>query len=350
MKDVHVDSSRLKNKNLWIALSTLILVFIILFGTYYLFANNAVNGYVGLLIKEKKIIDSANDSAAKALKNIDSLDTNDQDKLKGIISKVSNSESMIMDAYNALEKISPSERYKTQYDNYLKAVSLNKKIYTQTNLILKNTKSKDLKKATDALYDYVAEATNGYEAARLGKSYIMLPTGIIALPDKVSLYANKAYEDYSSKAVLLEQYSTYFTSMDEVNSNFQSVMADLKLNLEKVKDEQASIEDVYILIEDKLSQLRDITDKYNSINVPSKIAQDHQKFNDILNSYTNYCQDFKTNLSQFEESGTDVIKLDEVNNNFTNLEKIYKTIHDSFYSFTDNYELNKTTYTDINNL
>lgn len=350
MRAAHEDSSRLKNKNILIALSTLILVFIILFGTYYLFSNKASNGYVGLLIKEKKKIDSANESAAKVLKNIDSLDINDQDKLKSITSKVSNSESMITAAYNTLIKITPSAKYKTQFDSYVKAVSLNKKIYTQTNLILKNTKSKDLKKATDALYDYVAEATNSYEAARLGKSYIMLPTEIIALPDKVTLFANKAYDEYSSKTILLEQYMTYFTSMDDVTSKFQNVMTDLNISLEKIKNGSATLEEAYILIEDKLSQLRDISDKYNSINVPSKIAKDHQNFNDILNSYTNYCQDFKTNLTQFEESGDDVSKLDEVNNNFINLEKIYNTIKDSFYSFTDTYELNKSTYTNINNL
>lgn len=350
MKDIHDKSSIFKNRNLWIAFSTLMLVLIILFGTYYLFAQKANNGYVSLLIQQKNKIDAANKSAAKALKNIGSLDTEDQDKLKSIISKVSDSESLITNAYNALLKISPSAKYKTQYNNYVKAVILNKKIFTQTNLILKNTKSKDLKKATDALYEYVAEAANSYEAARLGKSYIMLPTDIIALPDNVAAYANKAYEQYVSNTILLEQYNTYYASMDEVNSKFQNVMTDLNLNLEKIKNGNASLEQIYILIEDKFSQLNDISDKYNSINVPSNIAKDHQSFNDILNSYTNYCQDFKTSLTQFEEAGDNALKLDEVNTNFTNLEKVYKTIYDSYSNFTETYEKNKSTYTNIENL
>lgn len=339
-----------REQKILLTVSTLILSLLILFTTYYFIQKKEDSNYINSLYKQKIIIDSVNKEVSQALKDIDQLDVNDTSKLNDIISNLLKSESTFQKIITSLNEIKPLPKYKAQFDNLLQGVTLNKKIYTQTLLILKNTKSNNLKKATSDLEEYIKQSYQHYETSKLDKVYIVLPSDILALSDKVYQYASRAYSDFEAKSRLLEQYTNYFSSMDKIISDYQNIKTNLSKELQDIRNGKATLESVYIKIEDKLSSLDSISKSYNSLSVPVKVAQQHQKFNIFLTEYSNYCLDFKSNLYKLEEAGSDQLKLMEVNAQFDNLNNQFNSINDSFFSYMDKYNEMKSILTDFNNL
>lgn len=339
-----------KSQKVLLSVLTLVLSVLILFSTYYFIQNKSDSNYINLLYKQKLIVDNANKEASLALKNIDELDVNDSEKLKEIITTLTNSESTLQKVINDLNSNPPLQKYKSQYDNLIQGITLNKKIFTQTLLILKNTKSNNIKKATTDLEEYIKQTYHYYEISKIDKVYIVLPSEILALSDKVYQFASKAYIDYEAKSRLLEQYVNYFSSMDSIISDYQNIKTNLSEELQGIRNGKSTLEDVYIKIENKLSSLDLLSEKYNNLSVPVKVAQNHQEFNKFISMYSNYCLDFKGNLYKLEEAGNNETKLMEVNMQFDNLNNQYNTINNSFFSFLDKYNELKNTLTDINNI
>lgn len=339
-----------KSKKVLLALSTFILCFLILYATYYFIQKKSDSGYIDTLYKQKLIIDSANKESSDILKNIDTLDVNDSSKLSEIISALSKSESTLQKVIDNLNEVSPPQKFKVQFDNLLQGVSLNKKIYTQTLLILKNTKSNNLKNASNNLEEYIKQTYQHYENSKMDKIYIILPSDILVLSDKVYQYASKAYSNYEAKARLLEQYNNYFSSMDKIILDYQNTKTNLSEELKLIRSGKITIEDAYIKIESKLSSLDLISKSYNSLSVPVKVAEQHQKLNNLITMYSNYCLDFKSSLYKLEEALSDEVKLMEINMQFENLNNQYNNINNSFIDFLDKYNEIKSFYTDLNNL
>jgi hypothetical protein len=332
---------------------TLLIIFVIIaaiFTAYFLTINSTDSKYINALHIQKQNIDNINKTLASAVEELEYTDINDPEGLKDIALSVANSETMIAKAIEDLKKITPPSKYQKQFNLYLQGVTLNKRILTQTKLILQNPRSSSINNAVDALYKYVSETTQAYELSKLGKSYISLPSEVLTLPDKVSQYAFNAYNSYESKSRLLEQYTSYFNSMDSVVFGFQSAKVDFGKNLDLISRNKISIDEIYTEIEKKLLELNDIQSSYNSLTVPSKLAEHHQKLNELIRSYTYYCQDFKSTLMSLEEAGGDHIKLQETSEIFNNLQTKYDSIAKSFVQYVETFSSNQSFYTDINNL
>lgn len=333
-----------------ISISTLLLLGIIFFVSYHFTTGKTKSSYIDSIYAQKLKIDDINTTAAAAVKDIDKLDPSNKDGLQSIVTKVAKAEASIQSCIKDLSKISPPAKYKDHYSLFLEALSLNKKIYTQTNLILKNTKSKDLQKAIDALDKNIGDATTAYENSKLDKVYIKLPGEILTLWDKVGSYAMNSYSNYESKARLLEQYTEYFNSMDKIIENFTNEKQDLKTYIDAISAGKTSIGDVYAAIENKLSKLNSIKNSYTKLSVPSKTAAQHRRFNDIINNYSSYCEEYKSALTELEEAGSNQDALMEVN---ISLEELYvklEEINVSYNEYKDLYDKDKDMYMNIDNL
>ncbi|MCX7885021.1 MAG: hypothetical protein N2448_08350 [Caloramator sp.] len=339
-----------KSEKILLLLSILFLCCLVLYTTYYFIKNKSKSVYINTLYKQKLIIDSVNKESTEVLKNIDNLDINDTSKLNEIISVLSKSENTLQNVINNLSQVSPPQKFKVQFDNLFQGVSLNKKIYTQTLLILKNTKSNNLMSASINLENYIQQTYQHYENAKLDKISILLPSDILVLSDKIYQYASKVYSNHEAKTRLLEQYNNYFYSMDKIISDYQNAKTNLNDELKQIRNGKVTIENIYIKIENKLSFLDSISISYNTLSVPVKVAEQHQKFNNLITMYTNYCLDFKSSLYKLEEATKDEVTLMEINMQLENLNNQYNKINDSFFEFLDKYNEIKSFYTDINNL
>jgi hypothetical protein len=227
---------------------------------------------------------------------------------------------------------------------------LNKKIFTQTNLILKNTKSKDLQKAVDALDKNIGDTSVAYENSKLETVYIKLPSEILTLWDKVGNFALVSYSNYEAKATLLEQYTEYYNTMDSIIEEFINEKQDLNTYIDAIRDSKASISDVYVEIDRKMDQLNSIKSSYTKLSVPAKTAKQHGSFNEILNSYSIYCEQFKPVLTELEEAGSNPDALMEVNMDLEQLYVRLQEINVSYNEYKDLYDKDKDTYMNIDNL
>lgn len=338
------------SQKILISISTLLLLSIIFFVSYHFTSGKTKSSYIDSLYAQKLKIDEINKTAANAVKNIDKLDISKKEELQSIISAISKAESSIQGCINSLGKISPPGSYKEHYSSFLEALSLNKKIYTQTNLILKNTKSKDLQKAIDALDKNIGDTEAAYENSKLNKVYIKLPGEILTLWDKVGGYAMASYSNYEAKERLVEQYTEYYNSMDTIIEDFNNEKQDLNTYIEAIRSNQTSISDVYLAIDKKLSQLNRIKNSYTKLSVPSKTAAQHGRFNDIINGYSTYCEEFKSVITQLEEAGSNTDAIMEVNISLDELYVKLQEINVSYNEYKDLYDKDKNIYINIDNL
>ena len=338
------------SQKILISISTLLLLSIIFFVSYHFTSGNTKSNYIDSLYTQKLKVDEANKTAAEVVKNIDKLDASNKQELQNIISIIAKAESSIQGCINSLNKISPPANYKDHYSSFLEALSLNKKIFTQTNLILKNTKSKDLQKAVDALDKNIGDTSAAYENSKLETVYIKLPSEILTLWDKVGSFALVSYNNYEAKAVLLEQYTEYYNAMDTIIEEFINEKVDLNTYIDDISDSKASISDVYIEIDKKVDQLNSIKSSYIKLSVPAKTAKHHGNFNDILNSYSVYCEQFKPVLTALEEAGSNPDALMEVNIDLDELYVRLQEINVSYNEYKELYDKDKDTYMNIDNL
>jgi DNA repair ATPase RecN len=99
-----------------------------------------------------------------------------------------------------------------------------------------------------------------------------------------------------------------------------------------------------------MDKLNSIKRSYTKLSVPAKTAKQHGDFNEILNNYSIYCEQFKPVLTKLEEAGSNPDALMEVN---TDLEELYirlQEINASYNEYKDLYDKDKDTYMNIDNL
>jgi hypothetical protein len=335
---------------------TILLVGAIVFTTYYFTINKADSGYINTLYEFKVDVDKCNDTVAKATNSIDNLNINKTSELKDIRSIISDASFNLNNILQDVQKVTAPSKYKTQFESLVNGISTNKKIFTQTILILRNTHSNNISKGINDLNTYVSNTSKYYEIAKLKKAYIKLPDGILSMSEKISKYAFKSFDDYENKTHELEDYLAYFKLMDNVVSNFNNTKINLGVNYNQIKSEEISIDDVYVKIEGKLSELAQIQSNYEAISIPSnvKIKDRHIQFNDIIKRYTYYCQDFKIAINRYEETSTDADADADAEAEaafaFDDLEIKYKTLSKTFTDYISSYNADKSKFSNINNL
>lgn len=342
-----------ENKNvqkLIIAFSTVALIFAVFFITYYFMYSNSSSQFINDVKTEMVNIDKANKDAYDSVKNLDKIGVNETDKLKEIIKVISASRDEINRSLKTLEKTVPQEKYKNQFDMYLSGVRSNLRAIQLAVNILSNPKSKDIPNALDSLDKYVEEAAKSYGKIKLGKLSVKTSAELDSLSKKIRDFSNAVYSDYASKAALLEQYTNYFDEMDSVIGSFEAEMTDLNNNVALIKNGQTTISNVYSSIENKLMKLTEIKNNYNKIAVPAKTLNQHKTFNDMLDAYSSYCQDFKSAIILYEEAGTDEEALMEVTMEFDELYIRYQEFASRYKDYKNLYNKDKDFYMDINNL
>lgn len=339
-----------KKQKIIISLSTLLLLGIIFFISYHFTTGNTKSEFLDSLYSQKTKVDEINATVAAAVKDIDKLDIQNKEELQKIISIVSKGETSMQGCINSLGEITAPASYSNSYSSLMEGLVLNKKIFTQTNLILKNTKSKDLQKAIDALDKFIGDTKTAYDNVQPEKVHIKLPGEILTLWDKVGGYALAAYSDYEVKDRLLEQYTEYYHSMDTILEEFVNEKEDLNTYIDSISKNQITIGEVYVKIDKKLSNLNKIRDSYSRLSVPAKTAKQHGFFNDVISSYFTYCEEFKSVLTELEEAGDNPDALMEVSISLEDKFVRLQGVNSMYVEYKDLYDKDKDLYMKADNL
>lgn len=339
-----------RNQKIIISISTLLLLGIIFFISYHFAFGNTKSEFIDSLYSQKLEVDKINSTVAEGVKNIDKLDIENKEELQRIISVISKGEASMQDRINSLGEITAPANYSSSYTSFMEGLSLNKKIFTQANLILKNTKSKDLQKAIDALDKYIEDTKMAYDNIQIEKVHVKLPGEILTLWDKVGGYALAAYSDYEIKGRLLEQYTEYYHSMDTILEEFINEKEDLNTYIDLISKNQITIGEVYVKIDTKLGKLNKIKKSYSGLSVPAKTAKQHGRFNDILNTYSTYCEEFKKVLTKLEEADGNPDALMEVSISLDDKDLMLQGINTAYIEYKDLYDKDKDIYMNADNL
>lgn len=329
---------------------TVLLVAGIVFITYSFTLNKEDSSYINELYKYKIEVDKSNDLVANAVANIDSINIKNLSEVSSIEDKISSASSNLKKVLDEISTLRPQEKYQNQYNSFVNGIALNRKIFIQTNLILKNPRSSNLKSAINDLSTYIVDTSSAYESSKLKRAYIKLPSGILGMTDKINTYAFNVFKDYETRSQTMEQYTSYFSSMDSILSSFNNAKIDLYGNISLINSNTISIDDVYAKIEEKANEISGIQNAYNSLNVPPKMGDIHRQLDDILKAYSYYCQDFKYALNKYEEAQSDQSLMPDVTSTLNDLENKYKTISQNFTNYYNGYNNNKAKYSNINNI
>ncbi len=329
---------------------TLCVVGGVFYGAYRVMSGKSSEGYTTTLKAQKNAIDKANKSAADAADKLGSLSEDDDNTLSQIKDTFSSAESTLREAISTTKGVSIPAKYQEQYDQLLAGMDYNKKIYTQTLLLLKNPTSSERDAALKDLGSYISEAASCYYKGEINSISIDLPNEILSLQSIVDSYSSDMYKEHQDKLNELNKNKEYYQAMESIIQSFMSEMSDLSISFKKAINNQTKVSDVYATIEKKLLELNKIKTTYGSLSAPSVAGDLHKGFNPVLTSYISYCQDYETAILSYQQAGADEAALAESSVTMGNLNNEYVDISNSFDTFYTNFNNSKDKYTDVNNI
>lgn len=339
-----------------LSILTVFIVGAIVFSTYYFTLINTLNKedskYIDELYKFKVEVDKSNDLVATAVNGIDNLDIKNKTEITSIKDTIASASTNLKHVTEKIDLLRPPAKYEDQYAAFARGIYLNRLIFSQSNLIIKNTKSSPQMResAIKSLSVNILETSKNYEASKLKKASIKLPQGILQMSDKVGSYALNVYNDYENKVQNLEQYTSYFKTMNDLVARLNASKEDLNIYLNFIKANTLGMEDVYVKIESKLSDLTDIETDYTALAVPPKMGTRHSQFDEILKSYMNYCTDYKEVLTSYEAAGSDPAAQSTVTAAFDDLLAKYNVISKNCTNYSISLNNDKDIYSNTDNL
>ncbi|CCC57679.1 MULTISPECIES: hypothetical protein [Caloramator] len=320
---------------------------IIYFSFYYLY--NSINQ--SYLKQVKKILNNAeqlNKDISKKLALLQSISIDDNTSIKNLISEIENKEVRMGDLIIELQNITPPEKYTYEHKKVIECINTNKKLLTQLRLIMNNLKSNKIFNAIDNFNKYMLETQEKYNNLKIAK--IKLPSEFAILPNNLHTFAYKYYSTYEQKNRLFEQYQNYFIEMDKLINEFIYIKTDLNTYLDNIMNSQDSIYSTNIAIEKKLIKLEALQAAFSNLSIPEKLVNIHSKIDDIINSYVDYCKNFKETISLLSQTGSDQETLTKINQKFEEAQKSYIQITNLWIETLEEYNNQKQAFSDLNNL
>lgn len=331
-----------------IILITLILTSSIIYISFYYLYNSINQSY---LKQVKKILNNAeqlNKDLSKKLAPLQSISIDDNASIKDLVSEIESKEVKMNDLIIELQNITPPEKYTYEHKNIIECINTNKKLITQLRLIMNNLQSNKIFNAIENFNKYIIETQEKYNSLKIAK--IKLPSEFNILPNQLHIFAYRYYSNYEQKNRLFEQYQNYFIEMDKLINEFISIKTDLNTYLDNIINNQDSIYSTSIAIEKKLIKLEALQVAFLNLSIPEKLVDIHSKIDDIINSYIDYCKNFKETINLLSQAGSDQETLMDINQKFEEAQKTYIQITNSWIEILEEYNLQKQTYSDLKNI
>ncbi|MCX7903926.1 MAG: hypothetical protein N2486_05400 [Caloramator sp.] len=348
MKNKIEGETKINKIKILIILLTLALTSSIIYFSFYYLYNSINQSYVKHVKKILSVTEQINKDLSKKVAILESISIDDSPSIKNLITDIEDKEVKLNELITELQNISPPEKYKYEHKNIIECINANKKLLTQLRLILNNLKSQKIFNALENFNKYIIETQEKYSNLKIAK--IKFPSEFNILPNQIHIFAYKYYSNYEQKNRLFEQYQNYFIEVDKIVNEFINIKTDLNTYLNNIMKKQVSIYSTSIEIEKKLIKLEALQVAFSNLPIPEKLINIHSKIDDIINSYIDYCKNFKEALNLLAQAGSDEEKLKEINQKFEESQKTYIQITNSWIEILEEYNLQKQTFSDLNNI
>jgi len=333
----------IKNKTIIIILTLLITPFIISISFYYLY--NFEN--ISYTRKTKKILaklEKENEIFSRELSNLTNVPIEDSTYILNLTNAIKKSEANIDTLINQLYSITVPEKYSKEHNKLIEAINMNKRIYTQSRLILNNLKSDKISKAAEDFDKYITNTQKLYNNLKIPYK-IKLPTKFKDISNEMQLFAYKCYSNFEEKNRLYEQYQNYFSEIDKLINDFANIKINLSSYLDNIKKNPSYIKQIKTEIEKKLLKLELIHMAFLNISVPENLVEIHKNIDSIIIDFTNYCREFKECLDLLNISN----KNEFINEKFEELNEKYNLINESWIKLLELYNQQKQSLNEVNN-
>lgn len=267
-------------------LITILVIGAVVFATYYAysyFMGNSTEEYITAVSKINTRINIVNDDMVAVLK-------------KGSNAfPVSDILKQIPEANNALNKIientssipAPSN-YSSAHSKLIEAVKLNKQIYQQLEIILKNPTNSEVQKNKDALVNYTDQCMNNYTSIRINNFNFTLPNEIIDISAKTTPWIKQKQAEYSQVTSLIATFSKYFENISKIVLSYDGLKVDFTQALKKAQNDKTEWDNFFVLIDNNEKTVKDIKTNYEKISVPSQLKAFNSSFAPILDDTLTY--------------------------------------------------------------
>lgn len=268
-----------------------LLVFIILIGAAAFAAYYAYNHFMGSSTTEytsaiedlSSQIVKANDDMAAVLK---------KDEAVLPVEDMKKQASSAIDAFNeinkAFSKIAAPSVYSKSNESLKEAIKLNRQIYQQLGLILKNPAASDIEKNIELLSQYVDDCMKNYTAVKIDKVSFSLPTGILSITSRVQPWAKQKQAEYSQIMSLIDSFSKYFDDMARLFVNYDSSAKDLSQLTRTVRNGQEPWDKLFDEIGASEKAIQTLKADYQKLSVPSELKNINKRFDPILDELLSY--------------------------------------------------------------
>lgn len=313
-------------------LAMLILIFVIIFGTYRYFTTKSYKTYEGRMHIYIKDITSANSMAKNLIKD-QTID------IQASLTLLPEIITELKDIKLKLDKETPSEKYIAFNSDVSKGVSNNILLYEQLCLSLSNPNAKDITKSFEKLQEYKSECLSNYEKASVKKLSIKLPKDTEVFLVNAFAYINEIIKLNRDSDIISSQKNDFILTMDEIVSKFKSINSDYEVPLKRVREEKKSYEGVIDSIDKNIETLVFLTEKFNSISIPNNALDAHNNFKVCLSGFNKYIQELRDavsseNLKSKDKSLTE----EELDILYENASENYEELKASFENFILVYE------------
>lgn len=271
--------------------SILLLLFVIITGTYSFFSKKSTKSYTG--------------RTAIYLKEINQINSKVEALIDNKTIKVDNTIELLPQASSSLymlkEKVIgeiPDKGYKDLNDSIIKGLNANIALYDQLVISLENPNASDIGTSFQSLQQSKEICIESYRASEAHGLKNPIPQVFMDFLDNSFAYINTLIKLNRDNDITSAQKNDFIFSMDTLLIKFQRIIEDYELPLNSVRVEGRSYNGIINSIDENTEALLEITHSFNSLTVPNKALEVFNQFNLCINTYNKYIQSVRASVME----------------------------------------------------
>lgn len=299
--------------------------------SYSFFSKTAYKGYDRYLVNKISEIQKINDKS----KDFTSEDSIDKDKA---VKKLPSINSDLNAVRNDLTSKAPEESNEN-YDNLVKGLESNILIIQQLEAMVNNPMGKDIDKASENLKNYADTTNNYYSLINIKNINFSIGKQLSLALDNTIKYCRTSNNLLKQAEIKVDQYSSFITKIDELNTLFQNNKVDYYPEALKARKNQVSYELTISNIDRNITTFETIKKSLEGMVIPNDTLELYRSFNAVIDQYYDYLKNTKYALAT--ESVHNIngdAKEEFLDTLYVNSKKLYSEVAVKHKGFLKDYE------------
>ncbi|WP_291633668.1 hypothetical protein [Clostridium sp.] len=326
-KDTINTNSKSKILKIILYLSIFMTPIVIFFITYYSSINKVYGSYETTLVNHINGINLVN-------KNIDQFNSNQTIDVDYAKKQLPNIIKNLSDFRDNLANLTPTSKYKKDYENLKFGLDKNLLIYRQTLAILNNPSGGDVEISMDNLRTYRNDCMNFYSLVNIHNIKIELPKISLSFIDNVLNDSYTAVMMKKEEDITSEQNQEFINKIDALSLDFLDAKTNFYVYVIKARKKEMSYDDLLSLVDANFIKLNNIQTNFKSLSVPASAIPTYETLKTLLFLYESYLRDFKLALTsekiQVTSAVVDQSLLDTLH---TSSNKLFDEVEDCYNDF-----------------